>query len=144
MPEIVTSIDIDAPAEKVWDALVDFAAYPSWNPLVTKIEGDLRVGSRVDFKIRVGSRSMPISAELSRATAPLGLAWIGPWQKPLRFVASGEHYFEIEPVTDDSCRFVHGERFYGLPFRLAWRRLEPDLRRSYGTMNDAIKRYVEA
>lgn len=144
MPEIVTSIDIDAPADEVWEALVDFDAYSGWNPLITKIGGDLRVGSRVDFKIRLGSRFMPISAEISRATAPLGLAWIGPWQKPLRMLASGEHYFEIEPVADGTCRFVHGERFYGLGFRLAWRRLEPQLRQNYAMMNEALKRHVEA
>src|SRR5208337_3854746 len=34
MKEIHTEIEINAPAEKVWKVLTDFAAYPEWNPFV--------------------------------------------------------------------------------------------------------------
>jgi uncharacterized protein YndB with AHSA1/START domain len=47
--ELVSSIDIAAPAERVWEVLVDFAAFPAWNPSSPK--------RRADWKLAVASRS---------------------------------------------------------------------------------------
>ena len=33
MHQIVTEIDIAASPERVWSILMDFSAYPQWNPL---------------------------------------------------------------------------------------------------------------
>ena len=33
MQQIVTEIDIAASPERVWSILMDFSAYPQWNPL---------------------------------------------------------------------------------------------------------------
>ena len=41
--ELFSSIDIAAPAERVWEVLVDFAAFPVWNPFITQAEGRLEV-----------------------------------------------------------------------------------------------------
>jgi uncharacterized membrane protein len=38
MKEIHTEIEINAPAEKVWRVLTDFAAYPEWNPFVGRFQ----------------------------------------------------------------------------------------------------------
>ncbi|NJL56675.1 sulfatase-like hydrolase/transferase [bacterium] len=37
-------VDVDAPAEQVWDVLTDFASYHSWNPLLSNVAGNLVVG----------------------------------------------------------------------------------------------------
>ena len=37
--KISQEIRIDAPAEKTWRALMDFASYPEWNPLLPSLEG---------------------------------------------------------------------------------------------------------
>jgi hypothetical protein len=36
---IKTDIDIQAPAETVWEMLSDTDAFPSWNPFITRLEG---------------------------------------------------------------------------------------------------------
>jgi uncharacterized protein YndB with AHSA1/START domain len=39
MSAITTDILIKAPPERVWAVLMDFAAYPAWNPFIISIEG---------------------------------------------------------------------------------------------------------
>ena len=44
MRTIETAIDISASAERVWDVLTRFDAYPGWNPFITSITGIPREG----------------------------------------------------------------------------------------------------
>ena len=43
---IATAIDIDAPADAIWRVLVDFPAYPEWNPFIRRITGEAKVGAQ--------------------------------------------------------------------------------------------------
>jgi uncharacterized protein YndB with AHSA1/START domain len=61
MKEIHTEIEIDAPAEKVWRVLTDFAAYPEWNPFVRRLEGEVRVHARLQVHVQpAGGKGMSI------------------------------------------------------------------------------------
>jgi len=142
---IHTEIDIDAPADRVWDILTDFDAYPSWNPMIPNLRGELSVGSRLDFKISLNRRlKVPISVELVTADAPHELRWVGPTFTPLRRVLSGSHYFRIDSTDENHCRFSHGEDFEGLAIPAHWRRAEKAMTPLYAALNKAIKRRAEA
>jgi uncharacterized protein YndB with AHSA1/START domain len=52
MRELRREIVIDAPPERVWAAVTDFAAYPEWNPFIRRISGELREGARLEVRIR--------------------------------------------------------------------------------------------
>lgn len=57
--QISTAIEIEAPAERVWQILTDFAAYPAWNPFIRAIEGPIRPGARLTVRIQPsGARAM--------------------------------------------------------------------------------------
>jgi len=43
--QIETAIDIAAPPLAVWNVLVDFAAYPDWNPFIRRLHGEATVGN---------------------------------------------------------------------------------------------------
>src|ERR1700712_3093305 len=49
-----TSIDIEAPPERVWEILMDVERWPEWSPTMTKVklreDGELRVGSSARIK----------------------------------------------------------------------------------------------
>ena len=43
--EILTTIDIETSADRVWQILTDFAAFPQWNPFIRRATGNLQVGA---------------------------------------------------------------------------------------------------
>jgi uncharacterized membrane protein len=43
--ELHTEIEIAAPAELVWEILLDFEKYPDWYPFIRKVSVEVRVGS---------------------------------------------------------------------------------------------------
>ncbi|TNE91206.1 MAG: SRPBCC domain-containing protein [Deltaproteobacteria bacterium] len=48
MPRRTCGVDIDAPAELVWDVMVDFARYGEWNPFLPQVDEDgAGVGGRL-------------------------------------------------------------------------------------------------
>src|SRR5215210_5255347 len=76
--ELRTSVDIDAPAELVWEVLTDVAAYPEWSPLITSAEGTFADGGRVSF-------SFPRMNALLRTTVPALVLEVTP-RRRLRYV----------------------------------------------------------
>jgi len=52
MKEIYTKIEINAPASKVWSILNDFEKFPTWNPFMKKISGNLLEGSDLEAFIQ--------------------------------------------------------------------------------------------
>ena len=45
MKELQSEIEINAPAERVWEVLADFASYPRWNPFICWTSGVPRTGN---------------------------------------------------------------------------------------------------
>jgi uncharacterized protein YndB with AHSA1/START domain len=52
MKELRTEIEFDGTPEETWAVLTDLQAYPEWNPFIEKIDGELRVGARVDVRLQ--------------------------------------------------------------------------------------------
>jgi hypothetical protein len=143
MGTIRTSIEIDAPAARVWQVITDTRAYDEWNPFITRVKGALVPGGRFSFMAPFAGRELPISAKMLRVEEQKELRWRGPPSDLLGKVFTGEHYFRLEPVGESKTRFVHGEEFGGVVVALLWTKLEPQLTPLYVAMNEALKRRVE-
>jgi hypothetical protein len=140
MKELHTEIEIDAPAEKVWKVLTDFAAYPDWSPFVRRVDGEVSVGARLHVFIQPsGGRGMSFRPTVLVADPNRELRWLGHFWLPGLFV--GEHSFVIEPLGEGRVRFVQQERFGGL---LLWKVLDGDTRRGFEEMNRALKVRAES
>ena len=142
MPTISRTIDIAAPADRVWTILTDTAAYPEWNPFITKLDGSLTRGSRLAVTIALpGAKPRRFTPTVTAVEPERRLAWLGRLLIPGIF--DGAHSFDIEPLTPESTRFTQSERFSGLLVMML-----PGVLRStesgFAAMNTALAARAEA
>ena len=143
MKELHTEIEINAPAERVWEVLTDFASYPRWNPLIRWASGVPRTGEQLAVRIQPsGTRGMTFRPKILNAEPNRELRWLGHLFVPGLF--DGEHSFTIEPLGHARVRFVQREIFRGLLVPLFSRGLDRDTRRGFEEMNRALKERAEA
>jgi hypothetical protein len=137
MRSIEKKIVIDAPAEKVWQALTDFPAHGSWDPMLESIAGEKRVGAEIEVKFRNGMSFRPKITELKESTV---FEWLGKLGLP--FIFSGRHRFQLEPAEPGKTRLAHSEKFTGIlvPFM---GKVFTDTEKSFADFNEALKTHVE-
>ena len=112
MIEIISELDIDAPAKDVWSYFIDSRNWPA-------INGMLRDSNPGTEFTRDGKRKLsiivkelpPLHVVVKFIVAEEGhLCWRGAVPG-----FTGEHYFRAEPLDGGKrTRWVHGERFSGL------------------------------
>jgi hypothetical protein len=135
--QIITSIEIDAPPNVVWEILTEFDRFDLWNPFIRSIEGKAVPGNKLTIEIAPpGGKAMTFRPMILTASGK-ELRWLGRVIFPGIF--DGEHCFQIEPLGDRRVRFVHSERFSGLLVPLFWRSLDTQTRRGFEEMNQALK-----
>lgn len=144
MPEIQYSIDISAPATRVWEILSDFPSYPSWNPFIRSISGAQTVGSRLKVMIQPqGGKAMGLSPTLLNFSPSKEFRWKGQLLFPGIF--DGEHYFQLSEPSPGNVRLTHGEIFSGFLVPLAFRgALRSGTELGFQVMNQALKHRAEA
>jgi hypothetical protein len=139
---IETEIDIAAPVSRVWNVLTDFSAYPDWNPFITDITGELRVGARLRVRIQPpGRRAIMFRPVVLTALPNLQLRWLG--RLPMPGLLDGEHSFRLSE-KGLTCRFYQSERFTGVLVPLMGQGLWTATERGFDEMNAALKTRVEA
>jgi len=141
MREIRTEIEIAAPAERVWQVLTDFAAFPQWNPFIPRLSGEARRGAALSVHLQPpGGRGITLRPTVLAAEPNRELRWLGRLALPGLF--DGEHRFAIEPLGANRVRFVQEERFTGVLVPL-FRGILAATRRGFGEMNGALKARAE-
>lgn len=141
MREVRTTIEINAPPERVWEMLTDFDAYPEWNPFIQRIAGDLRERAQLEVHIAPpGGRGMTFRPTVTRAEPGRELRWLGRLLLPRLF--DGEHTLRIELLDGNRSRFVQEERFRGLLVPVFAGALEKT-EKGFDQMNAALKARAE-
>src|SRR5689334_7687983 len=97
------TIEIDATPAEVWAILTDTALFPTWNPFIRRLEGELRPGTRLSVAIHPpGRRSSTFRPTVLAAEPGRELRWLGPVLIPGIF--DGEHSFHLERVPTGGTR----------------------------------------
>ena len=142
MREIATSIDIAAPAARVWAVLTAFETYPRWNPFITRIEGKAAEGTRLKLQIAAPGKSGMTFKPTVIAVAPgRHLCWLGHLLVP--GLADGRHDLRIED-HGAGVRFHQSERFRGILVPIFGARVLDATRRGFEQMNAALKKEAES
>ena len=139
--DIRTEIEINASAEKVWRILSDFENFPAWNPFVVKALGSPKQGETLKIEVQLPeSRLLKFTPLVLKAEPNKELRWVG--DSPLGSFR-GEHFYQIEPISENKVRFVHGEHFSGWAVGLIWLLEGARIEKGYALMNEALKRKAE-
>lgn len=143
MTSVRTSLTIAAPPDRVWAVLTDFAAYPQWNSVISRVRADLREGGTIKFRIKIEkSPTLAFDARILRCVPGRELAWRGG--APLvPALAWGEHWFRIAPAGEGS-ELTHGEEFGGLLALVIRGAVHGRVTRTYEGFNRALKARAEA
>jgi hypothetical protein len=141
--QLRSEIDIDATAERVWQILTDFDAYPDWNPFLVRASGRPRQGERLNLHMQpVGGRGMTFRPTVIEASPGRRLRWLGRVLAPGIF--DGEHSFTIEAVGEGKVRVIQEEQFRGILVPLLWRSLQRRTLPAFEQMNLALKLRAES
>jgi len=106
--EIITEITIAAPPEKVWEILLDFPSYGDWNPFVTAIDGESKVGEQLAASLRLpGGKTRGFKPKVTAVEPERLFQWFGKVGFDALF--GGRHSFRLSP-TEHGTRFEHSPR----------------------------------
>jgi hypothetical protein len=141
MKNIQTEILILADTAKVWDVLMNFDSYPKWNPFITSISGERKLGNRLTVSINPpGGKGMTFKPNILTLEANKEFRWKG--KLGINGIFDGEHYFILESVDKDITKFIHGEKFSGLLVPLVGKMLDKT-QKGFQLMNESIKNECE-
>ena len=140
--ELVSSIDIEAPTQKVWEVLIDFAAYPTWNPFITRAEGPPEVGGQLTLRMQpVGGSAVPLRPTVVEVVDGHRLRWRG--RVGVRGLFYADHLFIVEPLGAARSRLLQQEHFSGLLVPFFQRSLDRGTLPAFQAMNAALKDRAE-
>lgn len=127
---------IEAPAERVWDTLLDTALWPSFDPAIERVAGAPIPGG-----------TMTVHTTRGRAF-PMKVTTLVPHQRmvlaggmPLGLF-KGERTYTLSPNPDGSVRFSMREAFTGLLAPLIGRSI-PDMQPSFDAFAANLKNHSE-
>jgi hypothetical protein len=136
---INTRVVINAPTDKVRAIVVDYGAYPSWNPFVVKVEGDMSAGKDVRVTVHPVGQAQITGTGHVLASDPDRIAWSGHLGFPGVF--SGVHTFLIESDGPNRTVFSNNEKMQGLS--VLFYDFKPT-EAAFVAMNQALKQRAEA
>jgi hypothetical protein len=141
---VESAVEIDASPAVVWRELLDFRSYRDWNPLLRRVRGEPRVGTRVRALLsQSGLPPVVIVPEVIAREEERELRWVS--DSPVPGVLTAEHTFLLTPLDDGNrTRFIQRERFEGLVAAAMPERLVSQVEQGFDEMNRALKRRVES
>jgi hypothetical protein len=132
---------IEAPPDRVWEVLVDFARYAQWNPFTPKVSARLEEGAPVDMLVRLWTGLRDQREHIRKVVPGERLCWgmhmVAPW------LVSGERCQWLEPMEGGRTRYVTEDRISGLLTPVVLTLYGRSMQRGFEGVAEGLKRQVE-
>ena len=143
MGTVRAEIEIDAPAERIFDILADLKSYSEWNPFTPRVESTLRPGDPVHLYVRLRGQRLSHRIEyVSRNERPRRLCWgttIGAG-----FLLRAERCQILTPIDAQRTRFVNQDEIRGWLAPLVMLLFGRDMQRGFESVAAALKQRAES
>jgi hypothetical protein len=118
-----------------------FNGYPKWNPFITSISGEPKLGARLTVSINPpDGKGMTFKPTILNLELNKEFRWKG--KLGITGIFDGEHYFILESLDKDITKLIHGEKFSGLLVPLVGKMLDKT-KKGFQLMNESIKNECE-
>ena len=136
-------IEIDAPAERIFDILTDLKSYPEWNPFTPRVESTLRPGDPVKLYVRLRGERLSHRVEyVTKNERPSRLCWgttIGAG-----FLLRAERCQTLTRIDERRTRFVNEDVLRGWLAPLVMLAFGRAMQRGFGSVATALKKRAES
>ncbi len=136
------SVEVEAPAHRVWEILVDVDRYGEWNPFTTRVDTSLEVGSPVDLYVILGPFKLRQPELIQDVVPPRLLAW--GMVMGTRWLLETRREQRLEPLSESRCRYITTDAFTGVLTPLVVLSFGGVIRRGFNAMAVALKERAEA
>ena len=135
-------IGIQAPAEVIWESLINVEGWEAWNPLYPRAAGVVRIGSTLSLDLALPDRPV-------ETITPTILDWAPEdhihWTTRSRWgLTKTIRYIEIEALSETGCIFSNGEIYRGYLGERYARSNRRAIRAGFASMGEAVQRRAEA
>ena len=103
---------IDAPAEFVWNIILDAERYGEWNPFTPRIDTDFVPGSPIHMHVPLGALTLRLTEYIEEIEPPRHVAWGKDFGTRALLTASKTQF--VTPVDGNSCSYYTTDRMAGL------------------------------
>lgn len=142
MKELRAEVIIHSSPETTWSVISDFTKYPDWNPIITQIKGELKLGAKLEIHLTtVGGKNRIYYPEITKIESPNEIRWYGKFF--FSGIFSGERILTIEKISDNEVKFINREIFSGIGVKFTPKKMENDILLSFESMNTSLKNHIE-
>lgn len=142
------TITIAAPAERVWQVLLDLDNYPQWNPFTWQIgtpeapDRRLCMGTPVDLYVRFARRGERLQREyVELLEPPLRVGW--GMTMGATFLLKTLREQRLEVVDENTCRYQTWDAFSGMLTPIVVSIFGKDIRDGFNAVAQGLKREAE-
>jgi len=133
-----TEIEIDAPADAVWATLTDFDNM-GWSSSFKGLDGEIAEGATVVAHFQAMGRDQQFEHTLIEVEP--GVQWA--WSDPFVMGMVDHHLYRVEPIDDQTSRFIQEDRPHGGAAVVAGRMTAEGFKRMYEQFNQELKAEAE-
>ena len=138
MKEFQVSTTIDAAPERVWEVLMDTAAYSEWDPCTIRIEGRAALGEKIKaYSTLSPDRAFPVT--VTEFVPNQKMTWADGM--PLGLF-KGVRTFTLSAQGEGTTEFTLHEAFTG-PMMVLIGRTIPDMTEAFESFASGLKRRAE-